>query len=643
MAMLRGIFVAGCLALAGLNASCAPAQPAAGPLGGNVPEGDASRRSGAASARTYVRMVFRIASPPETWPRIAKVIPAEGDMQALLALDVMSLYAILVGADLASFVDASGPVELAVVKDVADDAMPALSLPIARFDEAVRELEGAFSVMRSGSGRFELTPQSGSGTLFEGGGVCELWQAANVHSGRLICSKTRSAIEGVGHDATSGTERQTTNQIDLWISDRMMQEAFKETTAQFSAGSPEEKLGQQLGTEFFTTSQDLRLGFNLAGDDVELSVSMAYPNPPAELPRVILGYREAQRAPKAFLSLPDRALLAFTTRGAPASAYTSFKKKAWPVIFAGLSDEDWDASGTAEFMRAVDKLLFTGGPVSMAVGLDVRAAKSQIASYLASESASPQAEAALQNSLSSWMIAAAPEPVERWAQGIRELTALDAKYSKLEELDASGNAATPSQSQRAPAPRKVRGAASTQYGTYTSEVAPEKIAGVGSPAVHFVFKSVPNVAFQPPAPDLLPSVETESHLLLVEIHEHAFACISHDAALCIKMLSDAAGAGAGTLGASPVAAQLRSQNAAVIGITTPVGFTALTEETSRRSQLAEYLNTLHDAEALPGGGTRPILFSGGAEPASGSLAGRFTLRTRLTLSDLIAWFEAVAD
>jgi hypothetical protein len=634
------------LALAALavgGTACAPAAPAEQPLGGTTGEARSATPPEPVAEREQDDLSGIVALPnfARDWPRLAPVVPAEGDARALRSLDVEALGALLLGRGLASVVDWSRPLYFIVFESHDDEPVVAISMAVADPERVLAELAPVFDVTKDGASlRHSLRYRDmadAKAPLAAEVPHCDFWESLGAHGALVVCAPNANRLR---HAATAMRQQPpasetSEHQVELYLTQAAWRR-FAEETLRDAAASSTDGMESEVERRLFLDVHSVSLGGRLSGKDVTLTVSLHYR--PAKEPwsRMLLEYREGAPAPKAFLALPDNVGLAFSTRGAPRGAFDDVAPQLLTDLLAPSLAVDWDPTGTEEFIETLSELLLTGGPYLFAAGLDAEGARRAIDEYLADASDDPVKRRTLDAALTPFFVLATPEPVQLWVDGLRTLVAVDEKYTRVRLPDGFSRqrSGPPTRGVAPPRPPTVVASPKTQHVYFYREVKPEPIAGLGRPALHMVCDFVANEAFELDEPDTLPPVNGVLHIFVAKAHEHTYLCMGNDVD-CTEALGKVGKAGTGTLGRLPVATELRKLDGSFVGLTTPIGAAALFGEFDTRAQLEEYRQALHDARRLPQRGERPILLHGGTTGSGAPPQGTFSVNMTMTTEDFV--------
>jgi hypothetical protein len=187
---------------------------------------------------------------------------------------------------------------------------------------------------------------------------------------------------------------------------------------------PWDTLGRKLMTDAIGDMESLSLGANLSGDPVQASIRGTVRSATSLFTRTAMGQAQVKDPPPdLFWRLPADALAAAYTVGAKAEDLAPLQTLMLDGICKGVAEDGASDEALARGRKALASVLLTGGPLSLAYGLDLSGALTAIAAETPGHHADRRA-------FHGWAVAGVQEPASRWVDAIREMDAIDRLPSK---------------------------------------------------------------------------------------------------------------------------------------------------------------------------------------------------------------------
>jgi hypothetical protein len=387
--------------------------PAPAPSAAAVPPSNAARGATAPPDTTPV-------APPPKMTAVVTLKNAEAlqknvrDLASsafpiLQSLTVDAAAQTFLGTALADVVDLSKPIDVAFL----DTNAFAVSLALASIDDAKQNLAEDFDLVPREDGVIALAPRkSGDRPNLH----CEIRPASGASPYRLVCATHTAPLRALGPYLARTVPRNEAPD-DLRIDVAAPSLALNLGTS--DAPTPMEADLRKLASDTLADIGALSLDATLGTDEIGLRAKTVFRSSRSSLTRIATTHaRDAKPLPDLFWRLPADSLGAFYARGAEVADLAPLKSWLLETIDASARAEGGSNELVESSKKVLSSLFLTGGPVSVAYGLDVPNAIAAISNATVKN---PVPRTAFHG----WLLVGLEEPSSRWVEGLKASSALD--------------------------------------------------------------------------------------------------------------------------------------------------------------------------------------------------------------------------
>ncbi|MCC6554595.1 MAG: hypothetical protein IT372_16570 [Polyangiaceae bacterium] len=601
-----------------LAAACAGAPPPAGPPGGlaaappprpviaePAPQPEPAVASEPPAAPADLAGVIRVANPQRTWGDATRLLATSRFGFLLMGAAQLGPDMLLeeaLGPALADRVDLERPVDVAVLGTSGDVFVVSLAVR----ERQVSRLQDRF-ILRQSGGLLRVEGVRGAEPEERRmPAACAIAQEDRAGATRLLCAPKPESLSAAPYLA----EVIAREPIDVDARVEIRTPALAEVLDEAKRGADHSdddthaaRLGHELVHGLAGDIEGVTMDLTWAGQDVEvgLGLRLARRSSPLSL-ALVPATRPDAPPPAAFSLLPRDAGVAFYTQGASKDELAPLRKAAFAAIVEDAVADGIDRAKLVDFMDRLGKLVWTGGPLAVAAGVDGARADKALAAYQ-EKKADPRAREAARRALSAWLLAAIDDPPGPWIDGVKELVRLSHEHKR--DLRKSAAARRAADATEETDMVVARAPASLPGGTLHVEIRTRPLKKGGPPAHTAHFYAAP-----------------AGGRLWLGLGEDDAAVIARLRAV----LSPAAGAQ--TLAALPGAAALQRPGLSAGGLVSLLGAAGLVSSGDTPEDLDEAAGTIGSIASLPSRGEIPLFWAMQSEvlPAG---AARWGLRVRL--------------
>lgn len=545
--------------------------------------------------------VLRVGSPIREIAGWRNYLPAHTAFGQLVFLGAEPLAELVFGS-LGEHVDVTAPLDVVALSG---GEVLVASVVLRDLAEAERAARRDFLFTPRSDGTIDVTPRpgaAGAGLVGKEDLACAVLRGGEPLADHLVCALHREHIDVAGPYLARTVARspavdglrleipESTFRIGMNALDAMSKDDEDTLSPGEAAGR---RTGERLARAFMDDFASAAVQAQASQARVALALDLGFRSRRSPFTVTLLGSR-GQGLPPTFWSLPADSDVAMYFPGAPPDAMRAALGKFWTEMGDALPEDEVPRDVWRKVSAKMSELFLTGGPLLVARGPAPPPPPSQASKAPAGRDAAARHRAA-RLATAGWALFAAPEPVQRWATGLRELVELDGA-GRPKVRAGAGRPSTPGKKQR----REHSSVA-------VVKILPSEKLPPGS--LHFVEHNAPNKEYiqsskgEPPL-----EAAYDRHFFVAGTADHMWLCISENEALARARILEAMGTGAG-IGGRPELEPLRSLPPGGAGFVTLRGLVALGEDADTASDLVEGEARRRALATLPHGGLAPIFLS----------------------------------
>lgn len=551
--------------------------------------------------------VIRVADPQRTWGDATRLLGATPFGMLLMGMAQMGpdmLAEEALGPALANVVDLEQPLDVAVLDTSGDSYVVSLAVRerevprlhdrfVLKEDRGLLRVEG----VRGEEAEAKKLPMS-----------CALDVGDRRGSARVVCAPQREGLAAARYlvQVIAREPMDTDLRVELRAPAlaKVMQEEVRIEGGDDDGVS---RMGRALGQGFLRDLEGLTLDQRWTGQDIEMGIGLRFSGRRSPLTLALVPDAKVDAPPPpSFFRMPRDAGFAFYTRGASRDELAPLRGLLFDALLEDGVEEGHDRAKMKAFLDRLAGLMLTGGPLTLATGLDRAATEKALAAYEDKKTA-PKVRESARRALDGWLLIGLEEPPGPWLDGFKELVKLNGDIEKGKRKPAPGSAAAKRDEERKEDTDwvLVRAPASLPSGTVHVELRSKPLKKDAAPAHTDHFYAVP-----------------DGDRLWLGVGEDDAAVIAR-----LKAAVDPAQA-AQTLGAAPELAALRQPGSSSGGFLSLYGGAALLASGNTPEDLDKASERLGALGTLPSRGTTPIAWTIGSEVLP-SGAARWGLRFRM--------------
>jgi hypothetical protein len=590
--------------------------------------------------------VVRIGSPTRDLAMWSQLLPPHTAFGALAALGPAGLTELAVGS-LVDHVDLAAALDMILVKG--SSATFIASLPLRDLAEARRETAADFNFTERPDGVLGVAPKRGAkhgGMLARKQIVCEAWPGPALPAYRLVCADDAALIQAYAPYLTRTVARKPAAAGIRFESSETATRAaladlatsMKDDTASGSAENAAvkrviETWGETLASDYSAADFDL----NATPGGVLVGCDLRFRSLKSPFTLGFVGTRPAG-TPPAFWKLPADTDVAFYAPGASPTAMRAATAPFWKE----LADHPPDAESPdtwRELMVTLSTVLFTGGPLILAHGIDTTRAEGGLTTFVQAEKRDKKILDRARSAAQGWLLVELAEPASTWVSATRALLKLDAKPNKKAAPAKATTAPSGSTTAAAAAPAKEP----SRSLTTTKEIPIGAADKLPSGALHLVVHETPNPSYKPGKSKRDP-LETsyDVHVFIVPDGDHTWLAISEDVALARATVRGVLAGSGATLAGRTDLAPLRAAPPGSIGFASLRGLIAMSTQDETTADLVTLEGKLRSLARLPSAGATPFFLSMVPTPSADGSGAVLRIDTVMPLTsalDLIQWIQ----
>lgn len=613
------------IAVAGTRAPDAPPEPEPEPEAAPEPED--------------LLGVVRVGSPLRELAAWRDLLPAHTAFGQLASHGAAAVAMSVLGS-LGEHVDVGAPFDMAIL-DESDGGGPPFVASVVLRDaaEAQRKAAADFEFVPLPDGSVAVKPRRGAknvGLVARFELACAILRGGAPRAAHLVCAGNRERLAQAGPYLARTVALEPAGEgLQVEIPEAALGRKLAAYTdgGEDGDGAADEamdrshaagrRMANALVGQFAGDFSKIALGASASTSGVTIGLDLRFRSLRSPLSVALVGTR-GQGVPETFWKMPADADLALYFPGAPPDTMRAAFGPIWTELGEilpgddGVPRETWRA-----FAARMKELFFTGGPLLVAHGPAAAPAKAP------ARAADPKKQhQAARAAAAGWVLFGAPEPVSKWATGLRDLVTLDGTSGRKKTGGATGS----------PGAAKKKSDRDHTKSEVLKIAASEKLPA-GS--LHFVLRTTPVPAYTPAAGGEPPlEAGYEEHVFVAGSEEHTWIALSENEALARAKVREAlAPDGRGLAGRTELA-PIRSLPPGGAGFMTLRGVLALDDEADTPAQLAASQAEQQALAALPSAGLAPMFVSSSpaqeGEGASLRLGGALSIAAAL---DLIRWIQ----
>src|SRR6185312_4106210 len=248
---------------------------------------------------------------------------------------------------------------------------------------------------------------------------------------RLICAQKHATLRAVAPYMARTLPREP-------VGDEVLVRLFPAGLADKLKSEPADDdwgaLFSKLAVQAIDEMQSFSIGASVGAEPVQAAVRETLRSADSPLTRILTAQVDVKAPPPdLFWRLPADALGAVYSVGARGEDLAAMKTLFLDTFVKSVREQGVSDEAVARGKKAMEAILLTGGPVSMAYGLDLPAA-------LAAIGAETPGHRADRRVFHGWFAVGVQEPAARWIDAIREINAADRMPKKKVEPGAGAGA-----------------------------------------------------------------------------------------------------------------------------------------------------------------------------------------------------------
>lgn len=574
------------------------------------------------------------------WEAATALIPPNSQMGNLRGLPLENLLPVLIGQGLANHVRFDVPIDIGVFSESLDSAEQAYVF-IAELNapaDALVALAQDFTFTSMDTGAYRLTPNADfKASLFESKPTCDVWdRGENV--GYLTCGEQGQYTDAQGEILVQQRKKQGKRSSPDAIRLTFNGSTFAAEVAQASSptATAAERFGEQLVQDAFNDLKTLGAGVSPDGQGLIASLELDFASTQSIISSVLLG-SEPSAVEDVFFRLPAETQFAARFSGMPRGARKDDVHELFKKFFEVSAGTDFDKEGIGPMTASFEKLLLTGGPAIIALGLDPALRQTSLADFLKVSEPTAADLAELRETSAGWFLIGLKEPAQKWLADFAEMHEIDVRYSKINRDDQRKKSTLPSQKgpQVVPTPGKP-----------TTDFIWRATPPPGAPqgTQHYVLETIVNPEFPAePASQAYPPFAHQQHMLLLGAGEYTWICASPRVRQCATYLSGLATGKGKTLKGHPLESELRKAKGSMVGFTSVEGIAVGFLDDKTRAEHEESLNTLQTLAGQDEVTLAPFAFVGSTRTTEGTKSGTLRFEARVSLGEVAALFSLDGD
>lgn len=581
-------------------------------------------------------LMVEVSNIVRDWEAATALIPADSEMANLRGLPLENLLPILIGQGLAAHVRFDRPIDVGVFSENLDSAEQEYVF-IAELSEpadALMALAQDFTFESMDTGAYRLTPNADfKASFFETRPTCDVWDRGE-DVGYLTCGDRAQYSDAQGEllvrQRKAHGDRATADAVRLTFRGS----TFADEVAQ--AGSPTasaaERFGGQLVLDAFNDIKTLGAGLSPDGQGLIASLEFDFSGKRSVISSVLLG-SEPAALEDVFFRLPQDSQFAVRFSGMSRGDRKEDVHELFKKFFELAADKDFQKEGIAPITASFEKLLLTGGPGILAVGLDPTQRQASLEDFLEITEPVGSDLGRLREESAGWFLIGLKEPSKKWMADFAEMHEIDVRYSKLTHKDQQQKSAHPSPN--GPSVTPTAGKATTDF-IWRATVPGDAPQGTH----HYVLETIVNPEFPAPASNEgYPPFANQQHVLLYGVGEYTWICGSPRVNQCAAYLRALATGKGKTLAGHPLEKQLKKARGTMVGFTSVEGIAVGFLDDETRSEHEESLQTLKTLANASDTARAPFMFVGGSRTPEGGRGETLRIEAQISLEKVAALFS----
>lgn len=329
------------------------------------------------------------------------------------AITVQSLSELLLGPTLADVVDFSQPIDVGMSGDTTSPSF-VISMPLVSLSDANQNLSEDFTLTPREGGVIRLNPhKKASASKVQ----CELRPAAGPSPFRLVCAMAPYEPGAMGaYLARTVARSPLTSEVRV---EAFAQPLFQKELGKFDVKDASDVWAKKVLTQIVGDIEALSLDLSTSPNAIDMTFGSTFARGDSPLTRLLASQsKPASAIPDLFWRLPADSKAAFYSAGSSPQDLEGMRGWTREMLEAIEDDDGAPTAVRDRVIKVTQSVLFTGGPLVAAYGLDDAAS-------LTALKKTPAKAKVDRHIFQGWTLFGVEEPQARWVDAFREVIAID--------------------------------------------------------------------------------------------------------------------------------------------------------------------------------------------------------------------------